>query len=257
MKDTTNNGAKRGGGPKGPITDTMKKPLAKRFYKDVSVGAGAFFQILLDSRVVKTPRKRALTLPTEALAEAVASEWRAQGTDINPATMPLTRFANSAIDAVSESLDEVAGDIVAYAGSDLVCYRAEIPDDLVAKQAAAWDPIVNWAREVLNARFVVVPGVMPVPQPQAALFPVANALEPHDAFRLTGLHVITTLTSSALIALAIARGYLSADQAWAAAHVDEDYQIALWGEDDEASERRKLRRAEFDAACALLHALRA
>lgn len=252
----TSDGDQTSGGPKGRITDSFAKPLAKRFYKTVSVSEGAFFQILLDGRAVKTPKKRALILPTRTLADHVAAEWAEQGADIRPTAMHLTRFANTAIDAVAEQKDEVARDIVSYAGSDMVCYRAESPDDLVALQSARWDPIVAWAREALNARFTVVQGVMPVEQPQMALLPFANALEPHEAFRLTGLHVITTLTGSALIALAHMRGDLPADEAWSAANVDEDYQVSLWGDDDEAAERRKLRRAEFDAACRLLAALR-
>ncbi len=244
-KPTGSDGA-ASGGRKGAISDSLAKPLAKRFYKDVSVGEGAFYQILLDGRAVKTPAKRALLLPTRALAEAH---------EINPALMPKTRFANTAIDAVSDALDEVASDITAYAGSDLVCYRAESPRDLTLLQAKHWDPLIAWAREAMGAHFTVVEGVMPVAQPRQALNAVAAALDPHEAFRLTGLHVLTTLTGSALIALAHARGYLSADKAWAAAHVDEDYQISLWGADEEAALRRKNRRAEFDAASAFVSAL--
>ena len=240
------------GAPKGPITDTMAKPLIKRFYKTASVGEGAFFQILLDGRVVRTPAKRALTLSTRVAADAVAAEWAAQEEMIKPATMPLTRFANTAIDAVAGQLDDVASDIVAYAGRDLVCYRALSPPVLVAAQADKWDPILHWTAETLRARFTVVAGLMPVEQPNAALYPIASALEPHEAFRLTALHVMTTLTGSALLALAHARGYLSAEDAWAAAHVDEDYQIALWGQDDEALDRRKRRTAEFFAASRFL-----
>jgi chaperone required for assembly of F1-ATPase len=243
------------GAPKGPIKDSMAKPLAKRFYKDVSIGEGAFFQILLDGRPVKTPAKRALMLPTRALADAIADEWRSQDALIDPNRMPKTRFANTAIDAVSQAMDDVASDLVSYAGSDLVCYRAETPDDLRRLQSKHWDPVVAWAREALGAHFTVIDGVMPVEQPRLALNAFAAALEPHEAFRLTGLHVLTTLTGSALIALAHARGYLSAGEAWAAAHVDEDYQIALWGEDEEAAQRRNNRRAEFDAAGEFLAAL--
>lgn len=251
-------GAQPDGAPRiGAITDTLKKPLPKRFYKDVAVSDGAVFQILLDGRPVKTPAKKALVLPTRKLADAVADEWRAQDQVIDPASMPLTRFANTAIDAVSTSADEVAADIVAFAGSDLVCYRAQSPHDLAVAQSRHWDPVVAWAREALGAHFKVVEGVMPVEQPRAALNAVAAALRPHDAFKLTGLHVLTTLTGSALIALAHARGYLSADEAWRAAHVDEDHQIALWGEDEEAGSRRRNRRIEFDAASAFVSALTA
>ncbi len=244
------------GAPKGPITDTMRQPLPKRFYQDVSVREGAFFQILLDGRQVKTPKKRALMLPTRALAQAVAAEWSAQEKFIDPAAMPLTRFANTAIDAVSETLDAVAADIVAFAGSDLLCYRAEAPRDLAILQAKAWDPVLAWAETTLRARFAVVEGVMPVEQPAAALYPIASALQPHEPFRLTALHILTTLTGSALLALAHAGGHLSSDATWSAAHIDEDYQISLWGPDEEAAARRQFRRREFDAACTLLASLK-
>lgn len=243
------------GGPAKAPTDSLAKPLAKRFYTQAGVAEGATFEVQLDGRAVKTPKKRKLIAPTRGLAEAIAAEWQAQGTSIDPAKMPLTRFANTAIDAVADAREAVATDIAAYAGSDLLCYRAEAPDKLVALQARHWDGVVAWAARELDAPFITVTGVMPVAQPAAAIAAVAAALTPHDAFRLTGLHVLTTLTGSALLALAHARGVLDADATWAAAHVDEDYQIALWGEDDEASARRRVRRAEFDAASRMLNLL--
>jgi chaperone required for assembly of F1-ATPase len=272
MSDTTSNGNDDGdgdrklthrddlerasGGPRGVISDSLKKPLPRRFYKEASVGDVAPFQILLDGRAVKTPKKRALAVPTKALAQAIAEEWQTQQEFIDPSRMPLTRFANTAIDAVCETEDAVAADIVAYAGSDLVCYRAEIPAELVALQARDWNPIVAWADATLGAKFRVVPGVMHVPQSAEALAAVAKALTPHEAFRLTGLHVLTTLMASALLALALEDGAVTADAAWKAAHVDEDYQIGLWGEDAEAVARRRGRRAEFDAAYRWLTLLR-
>ena len=243
------------GGPKSHISDSLSKPLPKRFYKAVTLSEGPPFQVLLDGRPVKTPKKRALALPALILADAVAEEWRAQNAVIDPSTMPLTRFSNTALDAVSDATSEVAADIVAYAGRDLLCYRAEAPHELIARQAQAWDPVLDWVREALGARFIVTGGVMPVDQPVATLDRVASALEPHEPFRLTGLHVMTTLTGSALLALAVERGFLSQEQAWAAAHVDEDYQIALWGEDDEANAKRKQREKDFAAACQLIASL--
>lgn len=252
----TNGGATpSSGGPKNPITDTLTKPLPKRFYKDVSVGEGAFFQVLLDGRPIRTPGKKALMLPTRALAGLVADEWASQQALIDPSTMPLTRFSNTAIDAVSAALDEVAADIVAYAGRDLLCYRAIDQPLLRTQQAAAWDPILVWAREALGARFDVADGVMPIDQPTTTLKAIARALEPHDPYRLTVLHVMTTLTGSAILAVAHARGALDAASAWAAAHVDEDYQIGMWGEDYEASVRRIQRKVEFNAASRYLMAL--
>lgn len=240
------------GGPGKVLSDSLAKPLPRRFYKEVSVGDAAPFIVLLDGRPIKTPKKRSLSLPTRQLAEAIAEEWRAQGEHINPAHMPLTRFANTSIDAVADTLDDVADDIAAYAGTDLICYRAENPEKLVELQAEHWDPIVAWANEALNTEFRVVFGIVHVAQPTAAIAAYAQALEPHDAMRLSGLHVITTLTGSALIALALDREWLSRDTAWKAAHVDEDYQISVWGEDSEAMARRRLRRAEFDAAVQFL-----
>jgi len=243
------------GAPPRVITDTLAKPLARRFYKDASISDGPPFRILLDGKPVKTPKKRTLQVPTRRLAEAIADEWRAQEALINPARMPLTRFANTAIDAVDDAREAVAADIAAYAGRDLLCYRAEAPEALAKLQSKYWDPIIAAAEATLGAPLKVVSGVMPVEQPGETLAAFAAALTPLEAFRLTGLQVLTTLTGSAFLALALARGQLSPDAAWAAAHVDEDYQIGLWGEDAEAAVRRRARRAEFDAACRFLKLL--
>ena len=240
------------GAPKGPITDTMQKPLIKRFYKAATASEAPPWHVLLDGRAIKTPAKRALTLPTAAAAQAVADEWNAQQATINPATMPLTRFANTAIDAVADTASAVAADIVSYAGRDLLCYRADQPSELAHAQAAKWDPVLDWAAKSCDARFTVVAGIMPVDQPDNALAAIASALQPHDPFRLTALHVMTTLTGSAILALAHSNGAINADDAWSAAHVDEDYQIALWGGDEEAAARRAARRLEFLAASELL-----
>lgn len=228
--------------------------LPKRFYKEVSVSAagdragGAQWQLLLDDKPVKTPGKLPLAVPARELAEALAEEWAAQGERIDPATMPMTRIVNSVLDGVSGREADVGADIIAFAGSDLVCYRAEAPDELVAMQAQAWDPIVEWARNSLGARFVLAQGVMPVKQPPEAIAAFADQVRDLSALELGALHVVTTLTGSALLALAVGRGEMSARDAWAAAHVDEDFQIARWGEDEEAAERRQKRWAEFDAA---------
>lgn len=230
-----------------------KKELPKRFYRDVSVGEEAGeFRILLDGRGVRTPSKKPLAVPTRALADAVAGEWRGQSAVIDPATMPLTRILNSAIDGVSGREAEIAADIVKYAGSDLLCYRAEHPEELVTRQARHWDPVLAWAKADLECRFVLAAGIMPVTQSDEALARFAKALEGLDALRLAALHVVTTLLGSALLALAHARGNIGADATWAAAHVDEDFQIEQWGEDAEAAERRTFRRAEFDAASRIL-----
>ena len=255
--------------PKKPGKESLKAPLPKRFYKLATVesaakdsaehvqaatqeGAGARYRIMLDGRPVKTPRKLALGVRSAALAEALAAEWNAQGSHIDPATMPLTRLVNTAIDGVALHMPEVAGDIVRYAGSDLLLYRAEAPAALVHLQQAAWDPVLAWANTHLGARLAVTSGVMPRSQQHLQLERIARALKAYDALQLTALHEITTLTGSALLALAHANGRLSARQAWDAAHVDEDWQISQWGEDSLAKAHRAFRWSQMAAACRLL-----
>lgn len=211
-------------------------------------GEGVSFRILLDGRVVKTPKKRLLAVPTKALAEAIAGEWNAQGERIDPETMPLTRLANTAIDAVAGHMEDVAADIVAFAGSDLLCYRDESDERLALRQSLHWDKVLDWAQTCLGARLEVTNGVMPIEQPGEALRQIGAALEGCDAFELAALHVMTTLTGSAVLALAHAKRSITAEQAWRAAHVDEDFQIGLWGADAEAEARRAARWREFAAA---------
>jgi chaperone required for assembly of F1-ATPase len=222
----------------------------RRFYKTVTVSDDN--AIALDGRPIKTPMKAPLRLPSRALAEAVAAEWEAQATEINPAAMPLTRLANTAIDRVSRERTKIEAEAVAYANSDLVCYRADRPPDLVARQAAAWDPVVDWARTALDAPFAVTYGVIHQPQPAAALTAFAAAAAALDDFELAAFHTVMTLTGSALIAMMLARRAISPEEAWRLAHVDEDYQIELWGEDDEAKARHAARREEFLASCRFL-----
>ena len=244
----------------GDKADDAKSPgkpvpvaLPKRFYKEVTVGAGdGEYSILLDGRPVRTPAKRPLAVPTRALADALAAEWAAQAERIDPNSMPLSKLAITAIDGVAKHVADVAAEIVKFAGSDLLCYRAEAPEALIALQAGAWDPILDWARTKLGARFRLGKGVVPVVQPKEALERVAAAVAPFDAMALTALHVMTTLLGSAVLALAHAKGRISADEAWAAAHVDEDWQIAKWGVDFEAAERRAARLREFEAASRFL-----
>lgn len=245
-----------------PATIPGKEPLApslpKRFYREVSVAErDGGFAVLLDGKPVRTPMKLALNVPTHALAEAIGAEWAAQDEYIDPATMPLSKLAITALDGVARRQEAVAADIVKFAGSDLLCYRAEAPAALIALQAAAWDPVLRWAETKLGARFVLAEGVMPVAQSPAALECVAGAVVPYGPMALTSLHVMTTLTGSALLALAHAQGHLSAAEAWAAAHVDEDWQISQWGIDVEAAARRELRWQEMQAASRFLSLLSA
>jgi chaperone required for assembly of F1-ATPase len=229
----------------------------KRFYQAVGVAeaTGGGYRVLLDGKPLRTPRKVEVALPTRSLAEAVAAEWDAQGERIDPARMPLTRLVNSALDGVAGREAHVRADMCKYAASDLVCYRAAEPDALARRQREAWDPILAWARDTLGARFVVVEGIMPVQQPEACTSAVAAALARYDAFALTALHAMTTLTGSILLALAHAQGRVTAEQAWANAHVDEDWQVEKWGWDAEAKARRDSRWTQMQAASQLLASL--
>jgi chaperone required for assembly of F1-ATPase len=230
----------------------MRPQLRKRFYSAVSVEKGpAGYGVLLDGRPVKTPARRTLAAPTEALAQALADEWEAQREVVDPAAMPLTRLANSIIDGVADAPAAVRAEVAKFMGSDLVCYRAGNPDGLVARQMQHWNPIIAWARDALGARFVLGEGVMFVAQPEEALAAAARAI-PDDPWRLGAVNAITTLTGSALIALAVAQGHLSADDAWAATHVDEDWNMQQWGRDEQALERRAAREAEMKAAARVL-----
>ncbi len=219
--------------------------LRRRFYdKAWFEDTGAEYRIILDGKPVRTPARRALAAPTRALAEALAAEWQAQRDVIDPAQMPLTRLANAIIDGVTDSPAAVAADVEKYLASDLLFYRARAPAELRARQMLHWDPMLTWARDTLGAQFKLAEGVVHVTQPEAALRAAAAAI-PADPWRLGALHAVTTLTGSALIALALSRGALSADAAWQAAHVDEDWNMEQWGGDELALERRASRFAEF------------
>src|SRR6185503_10076098 len=229
----------------------MRPNLRKRFYQAVTVGEGMPHPILLDGRAVKTPAGGALAAPSRPLAQAIAAEWDAQGDRIDPAVMPLTRLANTIIDGVAPNPEPVRQEIAKYLGSDLVCYRAATPEGLVARQAQHWEPVLAWAREAHGARFVLSEGVMFVAQPENAIDAVRAAI-PSDPWRLGAASAITTLTGSALIALAVAAQHLGVDEAWAAAHVDEDWNMDFWGRDELAMQRRAARFAEMQAAGTVL-----
>lgn len=226
---------------------TASPKTAKRFYTAAAVAArdDGSFGVELDGRPIKTPTSHALALPSQALADAIAAEWNAQTEEIVPATLVLTRLANSAIDGVAGRAGEVVQDILNYAASDLLCYRAESPAGLVAKQSHAWDPILAWVRAEYDAPFEIGTGVKHLDQPAASIDTIRRVLAPMGPFHLAALHVMTTLTGSALIALAHAKGFLDADAAWKAAHVDEIWQASQWGEDFEAAQRQKKRLSEF------------
>lgn len=230
----------------------VRPHLRRRFYQRAEVeDADGKFRVVLDGRPVKTPARRTLAAPTRVLAQALAAEWEAQRDVIDPAKMPLTRLANTIIDGVTDAPSAVAAEINRYLACDLVFYRAPGPAGLVAWQAEAWDPVLAWVCATLGARFVLAQGIAFVAQPAQALAAAGSAI-PTDPWRLGAMHAVTTLTGSALIAIALSRGALSADAAWAAAHVDEDWNMKFWGRDALALERRAARFAEMQAAATVL-----
>jgi len=230
----------------------VRPQLRRRFYEQAGVAGGeGEFGIVLDGRPIKTPARRTLSAPTQALAQAIAAEWEAQRDVVDPASMPLTRLANSIIDGVANAPEAVAAEVARYLGSDLVCYRAPGPESLATRQGRAWDPVLAWARDTLGARFLLAEGIVFVTQPVEALT-AARAAIPRDIWQLGALNSVTTLTGSALIALALAGGALTVDQAWTAAHVDEDWNMDIWGRDALALERRAYRFAEMQAAAKVL-----
>jgi len=228
---------------------SMRPRLRKRFYERATAGEGG--EVLLDGKQVYTPARRPLAAPSRALAEAIAAEWNAQKDEIDPARMPLTRLANVVIDAVAEKPDAVAAEIEKYLNSDLLFYRVEAPAGLVERHARHWDPVLGWVREKFGARFVLAQGVVHVAQPKDAVAAVRSAI-PGEPWRLGALSSITALTGSALLALALAHDAIDVEAAWAAAHVDEDWQMSQWGRDELALQRRAYREAEFRAAARVL-----
>jgi chaperone required for assembly of F1-ATPase len=228
----------------------MRPQAVRRFYKKAEVAEEAGrFALSLDGRRARTPGRNLVAAQSRALMLKVAEEWQRQRETIDPSDMPLTRLLNSAIDGVAQTMAETRADIVRYAGSDLLCYRAEEPDTLVARQADAFDPVLRWAADSFGARFAVTTGLTHIAQPHATLAAIGAALDAYeDPIELAALSVMTTLTGSALLALAVARGFLTAEAAWQAAHVDEDFQAWRWGADAEAVAQREARRREFTAA---------
>lgn len=235
----------------------MRTPLAKRFYAKVEVQrAPEGFAVHLDGKPVRTPGKAVLLLPTEPAAKLVADEFSAQGDRIDPVTMPVMRLVNTAIDGVASDPQAVLEDILRFSSSDLLCYRADAPERLVERQAEAWDPVIDWARSRLGARLFLAEGVMHVEQPRETIAAIGVHLRQRDEpLRLASLHVMTAITGSALLALAVEAGELEAEAAWNAAHIDEDWNAEHWGEDFEAAARRAARKRDFMAAVHLLQAL--
>jgi chaperone required for assembly of F1-ATPase len=222
----------------------------KRFYKAATVGEGR--RILLDGRPVKTPGRRDLALPSDALAEAIADEWNAQGELIEPRAMALTGLANAALDRIAPDAAGFARGLAAYGESDLLCYRAEAPIGLVRRQSESWDPILAWAQQRYDAVFELATGVVHVAQPAETLARLNAALAALGPFALAGLSPLVTVSGSLLIALALAEGALPLGAAWAAATLDEQWQAEQWGEDAEAVAALANRRSDFEAAARFL-----
>ncbi len=236
----------------------MRAVLPKRFYKAAeAVETEAGFAVQLDGRTAKTSGRKPLVLPSLLLAQLVAAEFAAQKEFIDPFSMPVLRIVNPAIDSVSGLMADVRADIANYAGTDMLCYRAHEPEKLIARQNEQWNPIMGRVEQEIGARFILAEGVMHVAQLQPTLAAFAKRLEAAtpDSFMLSATHVMTSLSGSALLALSVTAGWLSAADSWAAAHLDEDWTIEFWGEDLEAEARRAKRLIEFDAAAKVITAM--
>ena len=224
----------------------MSIQISKRFYKTVDVAASEDgYGISLDGRSVRTPAGALLAVPSEALARAMAEEWDAQIETIKPLTMPITGIANTAIDRIADSRSAVLDEMIKYAETDLLCYRADEPADLVASQANTWQPLLNWADETFGVQMSVTEGIMPVNQPDDALAGLRHVVEKEADFQLAALSALTAACGSIIIALAVRSGRLDADQAFEVSQLDESHQIKLWGEDDEAADKRQRLRASI------------
>ena len=221
----------------------------KRFWKEATVTpTTGGFTVLLDQRQVKTPGKNLLVVPTAAMAHAIAAEWDAQQGLVRPQTMPYTRAANSALEKVAPQFDEVVALLAAYGDSDLLCYRAPGPIELTTLQTAAWDPLLQWAHQTLNAPLIVTTGVVHIPQPTASLNRLHQLTAAHSHFQTAAFHDLVSLSGSLILAFAVTHDHLSPEQAWIISRIDEAYQISLWGEDEEAAALAETKRQAFHQA---------
>lgn len=229
----------------------------KRFYKTVTAEAvdeklGGGHAIRLDGRAVKTPARAELVLPTSALAHAVIAEWDAQHDDIDPRSMPLTGLANAAIDRVAPDVEAFAATLSGYAETDLLCYRAESPGELVGSQPESWDPLLDWAQQRYDVAFELAEGIIHRAQPDETIARLAAAIRGYGPFQLAALQPLVTISGSLIIALALAEGEIDVETAFATAHLDELWQVERWGEDELARQARENRRADFKAAARFL-----
>ncbi|WP_423067877.1 ATP12 family chaperone protein [Devosia sp. CN2-171] len=234
-----------------------KVELPKRFYKDVGVGSAAGgFAVTLDGKSPRTPGQKPVVVPQQALAELMAAEWAAQAEFIDPKTMPAVRLVNSAIEAGEERHDALRAEIVKYAGNDLLLYRADTPRELVAEQERVWDAVLVKLARHFDIAFQPTIGIVHQPQPQTTLDRLATSLADTSLIEAVTLNSLTGLSGSGLLSIALREKLMDAEEIWTAAHVDEDYNIRLWGEVHEATERREKRRLEFDAGVKVLGIVR-
>ena len=228
----------------------------KRFWKDAAaIAVEGGHDIHLDGKPVRTPGRVPLTLPSPALAEAVADEWRNVGETIDPRAMPLTGRSNAAIDRIATDPAAFAAGLAKYGESDLLCYRADHPLELQLRQEAAWDPLLDWARDRYGIDPVTITGVMHRPQSSETVERLADAVAALSPFQLAALSPLVTVTGSLIAALALLEGAATPEDIWSAANLDEDWQAEHWGEDDLARRTRAAHRADFDAGARLLSLL--
>lgn len=230
----------------------------KRFYKDAkAVAVDGGYAVQLDGKPVKTPSKSALHIPKRALAEAIAAEWQGQDETIKPTALPLTRLVSTALDRVVSRRAEVIAELVKFAGTDLLCYRADDPPSLAERQRQTWQPLLDWAAERYDATLSVTQGITPIPQPPAALAAIERAIAAHDAMELVALHFATTSCSSVILGLALLAGRITPEEAFDAAQLDETYEIERWGEDAEQMQRRAALKDDIAQAARFAALLRA
>ncbi len=230
----------------------------KRWYKQAAVAPRAGgFGVALDGKTLNTPMRAPVLAPTQALAQAIAGEWDAQGDTIAPAGMHLTRLAATALDRIGPDPSNAVAEIAGYAATDLLCHRAEGPDELARRQSQTWQPILDWAARRYGATLIAVQGVAPAAQPEAALAALRSAVAALDRFRLAGLHGVTVSSGSLVLGLALLEAHIDIERAWAAADLDEAWQRARWGDDPLAAKRRAGVEAELRAAARFLDLLRA
>jgi len=231
----------------------------KRFYEQVSTASaddGQCFEVLLDARGVRTPMRRPLQVPSPALADAIAGEWRAQGEKIDVESMPLTRIAATAVDRVADDREGYIDQIAAFGGTDLLCYRAQTPAELVVRQVRVWQPMLDWAAQTFGGALVVTDGLLPIDQPPDSLARLRAAVADHDLYELAALGVATSASGSVVVALALSKGHLDAGSAFEVSQLDESYQVEMWGEEADAQARRDILRAEIECSAAFLELLR-